>query len=149
MSILPLALALLLGAAAVFQASLNRQIAVSVGLPAAALLNATVLLLIAALGFSYALTTRSGLPGEADALGVLRHFSWWWCIPGMLGFALVMGLPYAVSKIGALNVFVAVVAAQMVTSLLWDTFVEGVQPSGMRAVGALLTVAGVLLVSWK
>lgn len=74
-------------------------------------------------------------------------WSWWYLLPGLLGFAFVVGLPYSIARIGALQVFVGLVVAQMVGGLLWDHFVEGLDWSFSRILGATLAVVAVLLAS--
>jgi transporter family-2 protein len=139
---------LLLGAAAVLQASINRQIALRWGLAPAVLLNAAVLTVAAAAFYlldrvqgagSFALRTSSP-PGE---------FRWWWLLPGLFGFSLVALLPWAAHHIGFQRVFVALVAAQMATSVLWDLFVEKIPFSIPVAVAVVLAVVCVALVSLR
>lgn len=139
---------LVLGAAGVMQAVLNRHVAASWGLGPASVLNMVIALLLALAFVGAAYSGR--IDGELGRVSVdLARFRWWWLVPGMFGFGLVAGLPWAISKLGALPVFVGVVAAQMVTSLLWDALAEGVSITPSRLCGGLLAVASVWLVSWK
>jgi transporter family-2 protein len=138
----------LLGAMAVIQATINRQIALRWGLSPAVLLNTFVATVVAAV-FLGVLIARGG-PAFLLKPGVgLSELRFHWLLPGLFGFFLVAGLPWAVHHIGALRVFVGVVAAQMVTSLVWDHFAEGIPVSAVRGAGALLAVASVVLVSWR
>ena len=139
---------LVLGAVAVLQATLNRQVAATWGLAPASVLNMLVGLAWAG---AFLLVVQAGrLDPELSRVEVrLGQMRWWWVLPGLFGFGLVTGLPWAVDKLGAQPVFVAVVGAQMVTSLLWDAYVEGVGVSAPRLLGGLLAVASVGLVSWK
>lgn len=130
-----------LGCVAVVQASLNRRIAAQIGLAPAVLLNG---LIVAACAGAFYFSARRGWIGglvpSAEAT-----FKWWWIIPGVLGFALITGLPWAIARVGALQVFVVAVAAQMIASLAWDALVEGIPVNAMRALGATVCVAGVAL----
>lgn len=133
-----------LGTVAVLQAALNRRIAASFGLAPAIALNAVVVLFAAGC-FLFAANR-----GWINAMGPetsLREIQWTWLIPGFFGFAIIAGLPWAIARIGALNVFVTVVAAQMTVSTAWDAVVEGVELSWTRIVGGLLAVAGAILAS--
>ena len=134
----------LLGIAAVLQATLNRGIAAHAGLAAATALNMAVAA-VCAVGFA----VLCGARGEAA--GLLRWtpdaaaFRAWWLVPGLVGFLIVLGLPWSVQHIGALSTFVALVGAQMLASALWDRFATGIPLSPARIAGALCTVAGVVL----
>ena len=135
-----------LGMAAVVQATLNRQVAERWGLAPAALVN-TLVATVCTLAF----LAYCSLSGSGAREGMLRvafdaaSFRAWWLLPGLFGFAIVVGLPWAVGKAGALPTFVSLVAAQVVASVLWDRFVDGVPLSASRVLGAVLAVASVLL----
>lgn len=135
-----------LGFAAVLQGGLNRHIATDYGLPGAVLLNNIVLLVAAGTLF---LVTRSsvGVPELFQDRGAFKSFSWWYVLPGIFGFCLVTGIPWAIVKIGAMRFFVAVVGAQILASVLWDIYVEKLPVGGMRVAGALLAMAGAVMVS--
>lgn len=137
---------LALGIVAVLQATLNRSIAASTGLAAAATLN-MIVATVCALGFAAYCMTREDATGALRWQPDLGAFRWWWLLPGLVGFAIVLGLPWAVARIGALQTFVVLVGAQMVTSAVWDRFVEGIPFSTPRVAGAGFTVLGVWLVS--
>lgn len=135
----------LLGVASVLQAVLNRRIAVSWGLAAAALLNSAVLLAAAVGVFVWSRKMPAAFPAGFAAPAVLGSGSWWFLVPGVLGLSLVMGLPYAVGRLGAGAVFIMLIGAQIVTSLLWDFAVEGRPLAGMRIAGAVLALVGAAL----
>ncbi len=135
-----------LGIAAVLQATLNRQIATHSGLAAATTLNMAV-----AAGCAIAFAAWCATRGAADGLmrwsPHLSTFRSWWLVPGIVGFLIVLGLPWSVQRIGALSTFVALVGAQMLTSALWDHFAGSVPLSTTRIAGALCTIAGVALLA--
>ncbi|MBM4059959.1 MAG: hypothetical protein FJ265_02535 [Planctomycetes bacterium] len=137
-----------LGVAAVLQATLNKEIAARAGWSGAAALN---LLVAAALALAFAACCAlrrapSGImrwPAEGASM------QWWWFVPGVAGFLIVLGLPWAVQRLGALSTFVLLVGAQMLASGLWDRFAAGIPFSWPRVLGAACTVAGITLLSWK
>jgi bacterial/archaeal transporter family-2 protein len=142
---LAILLPLCIGAAAVLQATMNRRIAESWGLAPTALLNTLIALLSVAAMLGYCLTAgaRTGLLRVAFEPA---SFRWWWLLPGVFGFAIVVGLPWAVGKAGALPTFVSLVAGQMVASALWDRFALGIALDPSRTLGATLAIASVWLV---
>lgn len=137
---------LVLGVAAVVQATLNKEIAAHTGLAAACTLNMMV-----AVACAFTFAVFCAMRGQTN--GFLRWnpdlgpFRYWWLVPGIVGFAIVLGLPWAVQRIGALSTFVVLVGAQMLASALWDRCVGGIPLSTARVVGACCTVAGVVLLS--
>ena len=135
-----------LGFVAVLQVSINRQIALKWGLSPAVLLNAVVLSVVASLLFVVVRARGASafvLRPSID-FGELR---WWWFLPGVFGFLLVTLLPLAAHHVGVLRVFVGLVAAQMVASLLWDLVLEKIPVTATRGLGAMLAVVSVALVS--
>ena len=53
---------------------------------------------------------------------------WWWFLPGCFGFSLVIGMPLAAQKLGALATFVALIGAQMVGSMLGTALSKARRP---------------------
>lgn len=71
-----------------------------------------------------------------------KNWAWWYVVPGLCGIFIVTMMPYAVIKVGAAKIFVAVIAAQVIGSLAWDYFVEGTPLDWWRVCGGLLTCIG-------
>lgn len=140
-----LVLSACLGVAAVLQAGMNRAIGTEWGLLPAVFLNSLVLF-VAVSGLFALMTARPELFPEAfQNRGAFKSFSPWFLLPGLFGLCLVSGIPFAISKAGALRVFVTVVAFQMAAGLGWDTWIEGVAVSPRRIAGAVLALLGALL----
>ena len=139
-------LAVVLGVVAVIQAAINRQIALRWGLAPAATLNTGIATVAAAI-FLGSFVALGGASFALQSSVRLADFRWYWVLPGIFGFLLVAGIPWAVHHVGALRVFVGIVAAQMVASVVLDHFAEGIPLTTTRGAGALLAVASVLLVS--
>lgn len=140
---------LLLGCLAVLQGVLNRKIAAQWGLAHAVVLSASTLV-VASIGFALFVRTWPTLfPPEFRGNVDIRAWKWWFIIPGCCGFFVVSGVPWTLSKVGALQVFVGIVAAQIIASAAWDAVFEGIPLSTTRVLGGLLAVAAVLLVSWR
>lgn len=137
---------ILLGAGTVLQGTLNRRVAVQWTLPGAAMINAMVMVLAAAAVFGVAYA-------QAGSMAAMRSqvapFAWWFAVPGVLGLGIVIGIPWAMSELGALAAFALIIASQLVASAAWDALVEHKPLDGVRLAGALLTFAGAMLASWK
>ncbi len=147
--VLTFLLPVLLGAAAVMQAALNRQISTQWGLAPAVFLNS---LLLVTAGLTCFLLVRSmpeSFPAFMRDRGSFQNFKWWYFLPGFFGFCLVAGIPFSIHKVGALKTFVALIGAQLVTSLIWDAAVENMPISLYRVLGAGMAFFGALLATFR
>ncbi len=136
----------LLGAMTVLQAGLNKKIGQEWGLPAAAWLNAAVVLLACCLILLLAFVTKSE---QWHFQFRLESFSWWYLVPGLCGLALIFGGPYSMQKWGATHTFILFISAQLLSSLLWDLKVENREISLTRYLGIAITWIGALITLWK
>jgi bacterial/archaeal transporter family-2 protein len=95
------------------------------------------------------LTVRQPLP-DAAAFGELK---WYYYIGGILGAFVVYGVIISVHKVGAANMFVLIVAGQLLTAVLMDHFsLLGLKENPItmqKLLGILLVVAGAWLVNKK
>ena len=108
----------LLGTAAVMQAGMNRQILEHWGVLPAVLLNSLVFLSISLSLYWISSLFPTLFPASFKLPTAFSNFKWWYFLPGLFGFLLVMGLPIAISYIGATKTFIYLVIAQMISSLL-------------------------------
>lgn len=138
----------LIGALGVLQNTLNRLFAASLGLGAALLINGFVL---AACSLSFYLALRfiptDWLPAMYRPLPAPRPFAVYDLIPGIFGFLIVAAMPWVIQRMGATRVFVVIIAAQIIVSILWDRWVEGMEVSVWKIAGAALALAGTALAS--
>jgi len=144
MLIVSIFLALALGAGLATQVGVNASLRSALGHPVyAAIVNFTIGL-GALVGF--ALAGRLGRPPA----GAVARTSWWMYAGGLLGATYVLGVITLAPRLGAAVLIGLVVTGQLLTALLLDHFgalsfpVHPVSP--VRAVGAVLLVAGVVLV---
>lgn len=140
----------LLGGALVIQSALNKTMAESKGLSMACVINGSWVVL-----FSLILLLLSYFYPQFFSDIILFNknnnwiFKWWYVIPGLIGFCVIVMLPLGIMKIGALPVFLGVIAGQIVISLLYDFYFEKIPVNTIRVAGALLTFMGAILVIWK
>lgn len=137
----------ILGVATVVQSGLNRRLGGQLGLPAALLINSAVL---AAATVALYFATRLAPQAFPETLwrpdpAAPRLSPAWLVVPGVMGFLIVLGLPYGIARLGALQVIVGFVAVQLVAAIAWDAAIEGIAVSPLRVAGAALAVAGTLL----
>ncbi|MCB9777722.1 MAG: DMT family transporter [Alphaproteobacteria bacterium] len=140
---------LVVGTLAVIQGGLNRMLAERYGLVPVVGLNAVVFgLAIAVLG-GVVVARPDWFPASWAPTGARWQPKLWHVVPGLCGFALVAGIPWAIGHLGAVRVFVGIVVAQVVASALWDGLVEGTPPTPLRIAGAVVAILGVVLASWR
>lgn len=138
--------ALLAGAFGVLQNTLNKQFATSLGLAWTILINGIVLC-VCGVAFFFALrfAPAESLPEIFRPLPGARGLRAYDVLPGIFGFLIIASLPWVIERQGATRVFIAIIAAQLITSMFWDLLVEGSAVSGWRAAGAGLALAGALV----
>jgi transporter family-2 protein len=135
---------LLAGALMPLQAGVNAQLARWVGHPVTASLVSFAAGTLALL--AYSLAFRPTLP----ALGSLAEAPWWVWVGGLLGAVFVTAAAAFAPRLGAATFISITIAGQMLVSILLDHFglvgfaARAVTP--LRLLGALLLVAGVLLI---
>lgn len=76
-----------------------------------------------------------------------KNLAWWYIIPGICGLLIVTIIPYSIYKVGAAKIFVAIIAAQVVASLVWDAKVEGTSLDIWRIAGAIITCIGAVILN--
>jgi transporter family-2 protein len=142
--LLLLLLALVAGAVLPVQAGINAQLRITLGNPLAATLASfvigTVALALVVLG------ARVSLPPVA----ALARAPWWHWTGGLLGAVYVAMMILLAPRLGAATLIAAVVAGQMLTSLVLDHYALvgfAAHPVSLqRVVGAALVIGGVALV---
>ncbi len=136
-----------IGFMSVLQIALNKQVGQQYGLASVLMINAVMILLAAGALFLAVVY----LPGRFGVFlagsGVAFEFKLWHLLPGLFGFAVIAGLPYCMNQIGALAVFIIFVTAQVVASMLWDNLVDNMPLTATKITGAVIALAGVILVS--
>lgn len=147
--ILPMLAAFAIGLITVLQSGLHKNMLMGNGILPVVALNAVIAFIISMLLFfaqKYAWIT---LPESFSSHGVFQIKKWWYLIPGICGFLIVIGFPLAISYMGAAQVFIIAIAGQCVGSLLWDVFIEQNSPTLLKSVGVLFTLVGAFLTTLK
>lgn len=140
-------LPLCVGTVTVLQGVLNRKMGEAFGLSSAVLLNGVITMVLAA-GLFAASRLRPGLlPPLFQAKGGDISWAWWMVLPGIFGMMIISGIPWAISKLGPSKVFIGIVVAQVLVSMLWDALVEGRPVGALRVGGAGLALVGVVMAS--
>jgi len=136
-------LPLLVGMAGILQGGINRNMSETLGLAHALMLGNFLVLLYTALLYFGVLKSPDFFPEFFRVKTHLLTFKWWYVIPSVCGFIIVLGIPLGISQLGAVKVTVLIVAAQMLTSIVWDIFVEKLPVNTMKGAGMLLSLISV------
>lgn len=139
-------LAALAGAGLAVQAAVNIQLRAATG-------SALWAAIITA-GLAVALLAGAQLfAREVLIVTTLSQYPWWIWIGGLLGGAYVFAIVALTRHLGVALVFASIVVGQLLTGLLIDHFgwfsvtVQRLTPA--RLLGAVLLVAGMLLIRWR
>lgn len=135
---------LILGSFGILQGVLNRQIALKIGIIHAVLIGSVITLIFSTLAFLGIRHFGDHVPHILRVRESLTTFHWWYIIPGFFGFCLITGLPFAFYKLGAVKVTVGLIAAQMITSALWDVLVEGLEFNWLKGLGVIFALLSVI-----
>jgi len=143
-------LSLAVGVCVVLQGGFNRQASTQVGMATAMLMNGIVFLVACVLFYFVAQARPQFLPESLRAPESAGPWLQWRTIlPGLFGAVIVLGIPWAMTRVGALVVILLVLSAQLVSSLVWDALAEGIPPTPTRLLGTGLALAGAALVSLR
>jgi transporter family-2 protein len=135
------------GIAITIQAGINSQLRIAIQHP---LLAAFISFIVGTVALAVLLLfSKDSLPGLAQYSAA----GWYKFTGGLLGAFVVLVTLLAVTRIGAANMFVLIVAGQLITAVLMDHFgVLGMKPnpvSVQKILGICLLVIGAWLVNRK
>ena len=139
-----LLLPLITGVSIIMQAGLNRQSSMQIGLLSAVLLNS---FLFFTLSLVIWLVVRKGWIQVPSAFQIkdITGFELWYLIPGILGFLIVLCMPYALQKMPASVAFAISISTQLIVSVVWDYFTLGALPTIQKIIGIVLLFIGSML----
>jgi uncharacterized membrane protein YdcZ (DUF606 family) len=142
-------ISVVLGFATVIQSGINRHVSKDWSLNEVAFFNNGIVLIISLTAFLSAKYLTNITPNIFKLKGTMPEFQWYFIIPAICGWFIVMYFPFAISKIGAAKVFIIVVAAQMTGSLVWDYYMEDIGLTTLRISSALLAIAAVVVANFE
>lgn len=143
---LALLIPLFLGTISILQGAINKQISGRLGVIQTALIGNAATLVICIAVYFWAKQNEENLPPLLKVKVPITTYEWWFIFPAIFGFFIVAGMPLAISKLGAVKVTVGLVAAQMITSSLWDIFIENTPLNWQKSLGIVLALASVLVI---
>lgn len=144
MNILSVVIPFMIGAFGLLQGALNRQISTHVGVTHATLITNMGTVLLCVIFYITVKTFPNILPPMFQLRVPLSEYKWWYVFPPLFGFLVISGIPYAIANFGAVKVTVGLIAAQMIVSVLWDLFVEGIGLNTFKLIGLTFAALSVI-----
>ena len=136
-----------LGVMGILQGAINRQVSTYVGVAQATLItNIATMFMCTALYF-FVKQYSEALPALFHLKAPITTYKWWFIFPPIFGVLIVAGMPYAIFELGAVKVTVGLIAAQMVTSVVWDIFVEDINLNLMKIAGIVFAFISVVFIT--
>ncbi|NVJ23624.1 MULTISPECIES: DMT family transporter [Myxococcus] len=140
---------LLCGLAVVAQGGLNKRFAGQWGLLGAVLMNMVVATVATFAVYAVARSVPGLWPEAASTQGRFSGFTFWHLLPGLCGVVIVVGMPWAIGRVGAVESVLLLMAAQLATSLVWDAMVENRPATLARVLGSVVAFSGAAIAVWK
>ncbi|MBC7537281.1 MAG: DMT family transporter [Bacteriovorax sp.] len=140
-------LPLFIGCFGILQGALNRQIATTIGVTQATLITNIGTVIICICFYFFVKSFSNLFPDLFQIKAPITTYKWWYIFPPILGFLIIAGIPYAIAKLGAVKVTVGLIAAQMVTSIVWDMMVEDINLNLMKVIGIFFAFLSVTFIS--
>ncbi|MFA6237680.1 MAG: DMT family transporter [Bacteriovorax sp.] len=147
MANLTILLPILLGCIGILQGAVNGQISNTIGVTQAVLITNIVCLIICIVFYFFVRSYAHLVPEFFQLKAPLLTYKWWYIFPALFGFLIIAGMPYAIAKLGAVKVTVGLIAAQMVTSVLWDIMVEDISLNIMKFIGIIFAFLSVTFIT--
>lgn len=136
------------GIVGVIQGAFNKNISMEIGVAQTAFIGSFITFVAAAVFYFFVKANPELVADFFRIKAPLTHYRWWFPIPALCGFVFIAALPFAFSGLGAVKATVLMIAAQMITSVIWDYFVDGVEVNMMKLGGLLLAFASVLMITF-
>lgn len=139
-------LPLILGAFGILQGTINRQISSQIGIAQATLISNFGTLILCSVFYLLVKYSAQSFPELFKIRAPLTTYNWWFIFPAIFGFLIVTCMPFAFAKLGAVKVTVGLIAAQMITSALWDIYVENIAINALKIMGMIFSFLSVVLI---
>lgn len=136
-----------LGVIGILQGAINRQVSTYIGVAQATLITNVVTVFLCMALYLYTKNYAETMPSIFQIKAPLTTYKWWFIFPPIFGVLIVAGMPYAIFELGAVKVTVGLIAAQMVTSVLWDIYVEDINLNLMKIAGIVFAFISVVFIT--
>lgn len=140
-------LPLIIGCFGILQGTMNRLVSNYIGVSQASLITNLGSLIICIIFYYFVKSYSQLFPDLYQIKAPLTTYKWWFLFPPLFGFIIIAGIPFAIAKLGAVKVTVGLIAAQMVTSVVWDIFVEDISLNLLKVIGIFFAFLSVTFIT--
>lgn len=138
---------IVLGCLGILQGTINKEVSQYVGVSQAILFTNVGSIFFCTAFYFFVKHYAQHVPEMFHIKAPLTYFRWWFIFPALMGFLIVGGMPFAISELGAVKVTVGLIAAQMLTSVVWDIWIENIELNVMKVFGIFFALLSVIFVT--
>ncbi len=142
-----IALPLLIGCFGILQGTMNRLVSNYIGVSQASLITNFGSMIVCIVFYYFVKSYSQLFPELYQIKAPLSTYKWWFIFPPLFGFFIIAGIPFAIAKLGAVKVTVGLIAAQMVTSVVWDIVVEDISLNLFKMIGIFFAFLSVTFIT--
>lgn len=140
-------LPILLGCVGILQGAVNGQISNTIGVAQTTLITNIGTVAICLVFYFMVKSYAHLFPEYFQIKAPLATYKWWYIFPPLFGFLIIAGMPFAIAKLGAVKVTVGLIAAQMITSVVWDMMVQDIGLNLMKVIGIVFAFLSVTFIT--
>lgn len=142
-----LSLPLIIGCLGILQGAMNRLVSNYIGVSQASLITNVGSVIVCIFFYFFVKAYSHLFPELYHVKAPLSTYKWWFIFPPLFGFFIIAGIPFAIAKLGAVKVTVGLIAAQMITSVVWDLVVEDITLNAMKLIGIVFAFLSVTFIT--
>jgi len=135
---------LLIGILGILQGALIKNVSLEIGAAHAILITMAIYFFLGIVFFIVISNNPQILPSFYAVKFPLTYFKWWHLLPGVLGFFIVLFFPQAMHQLGAVKVTILIIAGQIITSTLWDFFIENISLTPFKFLGIIFAILSLI-----
>lgn len=135
---------LLIGILGILQGALLKNVSVEIGVAHATLITMAIYFFLGVVLFFLVRSNPQIVPAFYAVKSPLTYFKWWYLIPGIIGFFIVLFFPQAMHSLGAVKVTILIIGGQIITSTLWDFFVDKIPFTSFKFLGLLFAILSLI-----
>jgi bacterial/archaeal transporter family-2 protein len=135
---------LLIGIFGILQGALLKNVALEIGVAHAILIALAIYFFLGIILFILVSNLPQVLPAFYAVKYPVTYFKWWYLVPGIIGFFIVLFFPQAMNQLGAVKVTILIIAGQIITSTFWDFFIDHISFTPFKFLGIIFAILSLI-----